>query len=220
MARSRASIPTISATTSSVSCASWRVTLRCFSPSLGIGVLASQLGSVTVSSVPDEQSSEVGGLQNTVTNLGISIGTALTGAIIIAALTTSFPNGVQNNPAVPNSVKQQATTQLAGGAPFVSDAQLKTGLKQAHVPPNAANAIIKENQTARMDGLRSPLAVLAIVALIALFLTGRIPTAQPAAAEKQPTSGGKRPASGTAKNGAVTERPAAMTKPAASGTET
>ena len=32
---------------------------------LGIGALASQLGSVTVSSVPDEQSSEVGGLQNT-----------------------------------------------------------------------------------------------------------------------------------------------------------
>ena len=37
---------------------------------LGVGALASQLGSVTVSSVPDEQSGEVGGLQNTVTNLG------------------------------------------------------------------------------------------------------------------------------------------------------
>ena len=33
---------------------------------LGIGALASQLGAVTVSSVPDEQSGEVGGLQNTV----------------------------------------------------------------------------------------------------------------------------------------------------------
>ena len=32
---------------------------------LGVGALASQLGSVTVSSVPDEQSGEVGGLQNT-----------------------------------------------------------------------------------------------------------------------------------------------------------
>src|SRR5262249_36762479 len=43
---------------------------------LGVGALASQLGAVTVSSVPDEQSAEVGGLQNTVTNLGASIGTA------------------------------------------------------------------------------------------------------------------------------------------------
>ena len=46
---------------------------------LGLGALASQLGAVTVSAVPDEQSSEVGGLQNTVTNLGASLGTALDG---------------------------------------------------------------------------------------------------------------------------------------------
>jgi hypothetical protein len=32
---------------------------------LGIGALASQLGSVTVSAVPDEQSGEVGRVQNT-----------------------------------------------------------------------------------------------------------------------------------------------------------
>ena len=48
------------------------------------------------------------GSQNTITNLGISVGTALTGAIIIAALTTSFLTGVQDNPAVPSLVKSQA----------------------------------------------------------------------------------------------------------------
>ena len=78
---------------------------------LGMGALASQLGSVTVSSVPDEQSGEVGGLQNTVTNLGISVGTALTGAIMIAALSSSFLTGVEENPAVP------ATGQGAGRRP-------------------------------------------------------------------------------------------------------
>ena len=98
---------------------------------LGVGALASQLGSVTVSSVPDEQSGEVGGIQNTVTNLGVSIGTALTGAILIAALTTSFLTGVQQNPAVPASVKSKASTELAGGVPFISDAELETALEKA-----------------------------------------------------------------------------------------
>ena len=135
-----------------------------------------------MSSVSDEQTAEVGGLQNTITNLGMSIGTALTGAIIIAALTTSFLNGIQNNPNVPDHVKSQATTQLAGGAPFISDAQLKTALDDAHVPPKTADAIVQENATARIDGLRTALAVLAIFALIALFLSGAIPEAQPAAA--------------------------------------
>jgi hypothetical protein len=56
---------------------------------------------VTVSAVPDEQSPEVGGLQNTGTNLGASIGTALAGAILIAALTSSFLTEIDQNPAVP-----------------------------------------------------------------------------------------------------------------------
>src|SRR4029453_6033765 len=71
---------------------------------LGVGALASQLGSVTVSSVPDEQSGEVGGLQNTVTNLGASIGTALAGAVLISALTASFFSGIRDNPAVPKDL--------------------------------------------------------------------------------------------------------------------
>src|SRR3974390_1573931 len=88
---------------------------------LGVGALASQLGSVTVSAVPDEQSGEVGGIQNTVTNLGASIGTALAGAVLIAVLTTSFLAGVQNNPDVPKDVVSQAQVELSGGIPFMSD---------------------------------------------------------------------------------------------------
>src|ERR1700742_3415076 len=146
---------------------------------LGMGALASQLGAITVSSVPDEQSGEVGGLQNTVTNLGISVGTALTGAIVIAALSSSFLSGVEGNPAVPARVKSEASTKLAGGVPFLSDDEIETALDDAHVPPRATAAIVEENETSRLVGLRTALAVLAIFALLALFLTGQIPTRPP-----------------------------------------
>src|ERR1700760_4182253 len=146
---------------------------------LGMGALASQLGAVTVSSVPDEQSGEVGGLQNTVTNLGISVGTALTGAIVIAALSSSFLTGVETNRAVPDRIQSQAQTQLAGGVPFLSDDEIETALDEAHVPPRATTAIVEENETSRLVGLRTALAVLAIFALVALFLTGQIPTRPP-----------------------------------------
>lgn len=158
---------------------------------LGIGALASQLGSVTVSSLPDEQSEEVGGLQNTLTNLGISVGTALTGAIVIAALTSSLLTGIQQNPAVAASAKSQATTKLAGGVPFVSDAQLKTALEQANVPAQTTNAIVEENENARIAGLRVALAVLALVALIALFFSGRLPDVQPGSGEGDGHSGAR-----------------------------
>jgi hypothetical protein len=148
---------------------------------LGVGVLASQLGSVTVSSVPDEQSGEVGGIQNTVTNLGASIGTALAGAVLISALTTTFLGGVQNNPDVPKALASQAQVELSSGVPFVSDKDLKAALDKADVPPKTADAVVDENANARITGLRSSLALLAVVALIALFFSRRIPDRQPSA---------------------------------------
>jgi MFS family permease len=156
---------------------------------LGIGALASQLGSVTVSSVPDEQSGAVGGLQNTVTNLGASIGTALSGAVLIAALTTSLIAGIQQNPAVPADLKTKANTELSSGVPFLSDKDLAAALTKADVPQAAADAIVKENADARLDALRSSLSVIAVIALIALVFNVGIPTRQPAAARAGPGAG-------------------------------
>jgi MFS family permease len=148
---------------------------------LGVGALASQLGSVTVSSVPDEQSGEVGGLQNTLTNLGASIGTALAGAVLISALSSSFFSGIKDNPKIPESVSSKAQVELAAGIPFVSDEDLKTALDKADVPPQTADEVLDENETARLDGLRASLSVLALIALIAVFFSRRIPTRQPGA---------------------------------------
>jgi hypothetical protein len=159
---------------------------------LGVGALASQLGSVTVSSVPDEQSGDVGGIQNTVTNLGASIGTALAGAVLISALTTSFFTGIQNNPAVPKDLAAKAQVELASGVPFLSDKDLRTQLDKADLPAETTDAIVTENANARIDGLRAALSLLALVALIALFATRRIPTHQPTASpagEPEPDDG-------------------------------
>lgn len=146
---------------------------------LGIGALASQLGAVTVSAVPDSQSGEVGGIQNTFTNLGASIGTALAGAVLISGLTASFFTGIAENEAVPPEVTSQAQVQLSSGVPFVSDEQLAAGLAEAGVDEATSAAIVEENTQARLAGLRSALVVLALVAVIAFFAAGGLPTRQP-----------------------------------------
>jgi MFS family permease len=162
------------------------VTVPLLLAGLGIGALASQLGSVTVSAVPDDQSAEVGGLQNTATNLGASIGTALAGSLLIAALTASFLHGIEQNPAVPSQVSTQASTELAGGIPFLSDADLQKALTKAGANKQVTQAVLEENQQARLDGLRTALAALAFLALIALFFSTRIPTRQPGSADRRP----------------------------------
>jgi Na+/melibiose symporter-like transporter len=152
------------------------VTVPLLLAGLGVGALASQLGAVTVSAVSDEHSGEVGGLQNTSTNLGASLGTALAGSILIAGLTASFINGIQDNPKVPDEVSASAEVKLASGIPFVSDADLDRALADAGVPAAQADAVIAENESARIDGLRLSLVVLALVAALALFFTRMLPT--------------------------------------------
>jgi hypothetical protein len=146
---------------------------------LGIGALASQLGAVTVSAVPDDESPEVGGVQNTMTNLGASLGTALAGSLMIAAVTTSFLANIQQSPSIPAEVKSQAQVELAGGVPFVSDADLEAALDEAGAASESTDAALGAYQDARIDGLRSALAILAALAIIALFFTQRIPKTQP-----------------------------------------
>ena len=68
--------------------------------------------------------------------------------------------------------------------PFVSDADLEAALDDAHVSSRTTDAAIDAYRDARIKGLRSALAILAVLAMLALFFAQRIPTRQPGAARE------------------------------------
>jgi MFS family permease len=142
---------------------------------LGMGALASQLGALTVSSVPESRSAEVGALQNTVTNFGASLGTAIAGALLIGTLTSSLLGGISSNAAIPPSVTSAVTVEMSAGVPFVSDAELTKKLAQSDLSASAQEAIVAENAQARLDGLHAALWVLGLLSVVALFFTGLAP---------------------------------------------
>ncbi len=164
------------------------VTIPLLLMGLGIGALASQLGAVTVSAVPDEQSSEAGGLQNTALNVGASLGTALVGSILIATLSALFLQGIAAHPDVPASLTAHAEATFGAGVPFVSDSAVRSTLQAAGVPEATINAILAVNASARLSALRAALAVVALVAALALFFTRWIPNLQPGASGSQERS--------------------------------
>ena len=65
--------------------------------------------------------------------------------------------------------------------PFISDADLEQALDDAGCPQETADAVVDENADARLDALSASLSVLAVLALVALFFSRRIPTRQPGA---------------------------------------
>jgi hypothetical protein len=136
----------------------------------------SQLGNIIMSSVDEKSTGEAGGLQGTAQNLGMALGTALIGGILLASLTTGFQNSVASDPAIPASVKTQVTEQTKAGVQVVSEAQAIAAAQQAGLASDQVDKVASHYMTAQVKGLRLSLAIVAILALLSLLLTGGLPS--------------------------------------------
>src|SRR4051794_3075368 len=101
---------------------------------VGAGLLLSQLGNVIMSSVDPSQSNVAGGLQGTAQNLGASLGTALIGAVLIAAMGTALVTRVEDNPALPDQVVQAVTATAQRGIPVAPLAEVQKAARDAGLP--------------------------------------------------------------------------------------
>ena len=101
---------------------------------VGAGLLLSQLGNVIMSSVDPAKINEAGGLQGTAQNLGASLGTALIGSVLIAALTTGFVERVEQNPAIPPEVREQVAEVAQKGIPVAPVADVEQAALDQGVP--------------------------------------------------------------------------------------
>jgi hypothetical protein len=63
--------------------------------------------------------------------------------------------------------------------PFISDDDLEQALDDARVDRRTKEATLEAYQGARIDGLESALAILALVGIAGLFYAQRIPNTQP-----------------------------------------
>jgi MFS family permease len=142
----------------------------------GAGLLASQLGNVIMSSVGPTQTSEAGGLQGTAQNLGSSLGTAIVGAVLLASLATGFSERVTENPAIPPAAREQIAVNAARGIDIVPVASVVEAAERGGLAPEQANAVADEYGEAQLEALRLSLGAIALVALLSLWATRRLPT--------------------------------------------
>jgi EmrB/QacA subfamily drug resistance transporter len=147
---------------------------------IGAGLLLSQLGNVIMSSVEPAKINEAGGLQGTAQNLGASLGTALIGAVLIAALTNGFVTQVEDNPAITPAVRERVTQIAQKGIPIVPMDDIEQAARDQGVPANEAKAIADEYGDAQLQGLKRALGAVAIFALLSLWFTRGLPGRAPA----------------------------------------
>ncbi|HYO41632.1 MAG TPA: MFS transporter [Candidatus Limnocylindrales bacterium] len=154
---------------------------------VGVGLLASQLGNVIMSSVAPSQTNQAGGLQGTAQNLGASLGTALIGSILIGAMTTSFATHITSNPDVPpetaTAIAQAATDS---GLEVVAADTVPALLVAAGLPPDQAESMARDYADAQMAGLKVALFAVALLAILSLWFTRNLPSRSAAEARAEP----------------------------------
>ena len=141
----------------------------------GLGLMASQLSNVNMSSVPPERGSEVGGLQGTFQNLGASLGTALIGSILLASLVTNFTTTILMDPALAPMAQDVAAVAEAN-ANFVTVEQVSSSAEAAGLPPEQVAAITIAYSDAQITALKASFAGIAFFSLLALAYVRRLPT--------------------------------------------
>jgi MFS family permease len=148
---------------------------------VGAGLLLSQLGNVIMSSVDPAKTNEAGGLQGTAQNLGASLGTALIGSILIAVLSSTFVSRVEQNPAYPPAVKTRIEQLAQKGVPIVTVASVEQAALDEGLPPAQASALAQDYGEAQLHGLERAIGAVALLAMLSLWFTRRLPGRSPPA---------------------------------------
>lgn len=140
-----------------------------------LGLLASQLGNVNMSSVSESQTSEVGGLQGVFQNLGSSLGTALIGSVLIGALASSFAVGVSSSE-LSAETKALVSEQTESGVAILPAADVAEIAEEAGLDATESAELTRIYTDSQISSLHTAFFALIVIAFFALFFSRGIPT--------------------------------------------
>ncbi len=144
---------------------------------IGLGIGNPPLPNLMLSCVADAQQSECSGLSRSVANLGSSLGTAVTGAVLIATLVTAMSARTQQSTVLPDNIKQEVLTALEGNVQTVSNKQLEQYLATTNADPTITAEITGIYANSRDRGIRTAVVSVGILALLGFSFTFLLPKA-------------------------------------------
>lgn len=144
---------------------------------VGVGIVMSQLQNLVQSSVDLKDSSETSGLMATFQNLGMSLGTALGGVLLIASLINVSTNLINQNTVLTSEQKTQLTNAYDQNAQIASNAQVEAAT--ASYPAEVSDQVVSINAQARQTSLSRVFILFGVMSLLGLLATVKLPQNKP-----------------------------------------
>ncbi len=85
--------------------------LACYG--IGMGFIMAQISNLTLSAVSVQQAGEASGVNNTLRQVGTTLGSAVIGSIIVGYVATNVVAGIQKSPAIPDQIRAPIVRNIA-----------------------------------------------------------------------------------------------------------
>ena len=162
---------------------------------IGEGTTLTLLFNVLVSASPKELAGDVGALRGVVNNVSSALGAAFAGVVAVGLLSLLISTAFVRSD-LPVSLEQEINFDKID---FVSNDQLKAVLAQTSTTPEQIDAAVAINEDARLGALRATFLLLALISLLALIPSTKLPDYKPGelsaadiVGEKPPKATGKK----------------------------
>jgi EmrB/QacA subfamily drug resistance transporter len=150
----------------------WGLLIPLLIAGTGLGLLVSQLNNYTLAPISEERVSEAASANSAAGSFGLSFGLAFAGAILLAALSTSFTNLANDSAVLSPAEQQQVARALEEDAEVMSNTKLDELL--ADQPQDIQDEMIRINTEARPIALQVALLIPILAGLIGLLNSFRM----------------------------------------------
>ena len=140
---------------------------------IGIGLVVGQLPNLILSGVEAEEASEASGLQGTAQNLGMALGTAVVGTVILSVSLASIASQVDSSTILTPAVRTEIEAALDRDLDSAGTDGLEETLRAAPLEVQEEASRIFAN--AQVKGFQAAIFAGAAVALLGAILTFRLP---------------------------------------------
>ncbi len=137
----------------------------------GMGLIASQILNLILSSVPPQNTAETAGLSSTFEQLGNSIGVALVGTIMLVVLSVGMQDSIAESTAIPEEFRQPLIDASEEGVQLMSGQQVEKALAEAGLDNSAVEVLSQLYNDSRTSAFKAGVGLLMYASMLGLVFT-------------------------------------------------
>jgi len=142
---------------------------------VGMGLVFAQISNFTLSAVSAQQAGEASGVNNTLRQVGSSLGSAILGAVLLSGITANVTDGIKTSTVIPDQLKPQMVAAASTGASNAAFGSGDEAKASAKLPPALQQEIKSISDRSVADSAHTTMLYAIPFTILALLMASLLP---------------------------------------------